>query len=102
VKALALALAVALAAPAAAQDVPLLTPVVPAVGGTLTPDARLCLESAEQVTLARRLEADKATIASLKAAPQGLPVGLVVLIAVGAVLAGGAAGYGVAVATAPK
>jgi hypothetical protein len=102
VKALALALVVAIAAPAAAQDVPLLTPVVPAVGGTLTPVSSLCLDPAEQVTLAKRLEADKATIQSLKAAPQGLPVAVVILIAVGAVLAGGAAGYGIAAATAPK
>jgi hypothetical protein len=102
VKALALALAIALAAPAAAQDVPLLTPVVPAVGGTLTPASALCLDPAEQLTLAKRLEADRAAIESLKAAPQGLPVAVVVLIAVGAVLAGGAAGYGIAAATAPK
>ena len=101
-KALCLALVVAIAAPAAAQDVPLLTTVVPAVGGTLTPVSALCLDPAEQVALAKRLEADKATIESLKAAPQGLPVAVVILIAVGAVLAGGAAGYGIAAATAPK
>lgn len=102
-KALALVLAVSLAAPAwAADDAPVVLPVVPAVGGTLTPTPALCLTEAEQVTLAKRLEADKATIASLKAAPQGLHPAVVVAIAVGALLAGGAAGYGIAAATAPK
>lgn len=99
-KALPLALALALAAPAwAADDAPVVLPVVPAVGGTLTPTPALCLTESEQVALAKRLEADKATIAALKAAPAPLHPALVVGLVVAGVVVGGAVGYGVAVAT---
>lgn len=81
------------AAPAFAQSVP---SDVPDVGGDLT-EQGLCLTPAETLTLAQRLEADKATIVSLKAAPQGVPTHLVVIGAIVAVVAVGAAsaiGYG--------
>lgn len=103
--ALALLLSLSLASPSwAAEDAPTAAPG--ASGAVLLPVATapvepLCLSPAEQVALAKRLEADKARIASLTAAPAPLPplavVGLVVL----GVVAGGAAGYGIAVATRP-
>lgn len=101
-KALAAVLVVALAAPSwAADDAPLVSPEVPAVGGTLSEEA-LCLSPAEQLVLAKRLEADKAALASLKSDAgkmQPLPVVLAVVVGLAA---GVAIGYGVSVATAPK
>lgn len=84
-----LALALCLSVPAWAQDVD-----VPAVGGTLlSPDA-LCLDKAEQLQLAKRLESDKARIKALEEAPQGVPVVAVVVGLVVAVLGVGAAAAG--------
>ena len=81
----------------AADDAPVqLQPGEPApVAGVLLPDALA-------VRRAKELAALRTEVAELKAQPAPLPplaiVGLVVL----GVLAGGAAGYGVARATAPK
>lgn len=104
-RALALVVVLALSVPArAADDAPtaapgasgaVLLPVTPA------PTADLCLTPAEQLALAKRLEADKARIASLAAAPAPLHPAVVVGLVVLGVVAGGAAGYGLAVATRP-
>jgi len=64
------------------------------VQGVLLPDALA-------VRRARELVAMRAEVESLKK-DAGVPVGLVVLAVALGVVAGGAAGYGVAVATAPK
>lgn len=94
-KALAIVLVLCLSGVArAADDAPLASPEVPAVGGTLSADS-LCLSSEEQLKLAQRLESDKATITSLKADAgkvQPLPIILTAVIAIGL---GAAIGFGV-------
>lgn len=101
-KALAAVLVVALSAPSwAADDAPLVSPEVPAVGGTLSEEA-LCLTPEVQLALAKKLEADKAALASLKADAgkvQPLPIVITAILAIGA---GFAIGFGVKAATAPK
>lgn len=101
-KGLAIVLALSLSGIAhAADDAPLVSPEVPAVGGTLSEEA-LCLTPAEQLALAKRLESDKAALTSLKADAgkvQTLPIVLAVVVGLAA---GVAIGYGVSVATAPK
>lgn len=91
-RALALVLALSLSGAArAADDAPTATMLAP-----------LCLDSAEQVALAKRLEADKARIQSLEESAgkvQPLPI---ILTAVVALALGVAAGYGVSVATQPR
>lgn len=99
-------LLVVLARVAVAQplDAPVDMPSVPDVGGTLTAQ-ELCLTPTETMTLARRLEADRATIVALKAAPQGVPLAAVIVGAVVAAVAVGAAawgGYEAGKATQPK
>lgn len=92
-KALALVVSLSMLAPMtaqAAEDAPLAVGDVPAVGGTLSADA-LCLSPDETLRLAQRLESDKAQLAALKAAPQGIPVAAVVIGAVVAAVAVGAA-----------
>ena len=93
-RALVLLLVVALASASfAADDAPVqLQPGDPApVAGVLLPDALA-------VRRARELVAMRAEVESLKK-DAGVPVGLVVLAVALGVVAGGAAGYGVAVAT---
>lgn len=93
-RALALVVVLALSAPVrAADDAPL--------ASSPTPTADLCLTPAEQVTLAKRLEADKARIAALEAAPAPLHPLVVVGLVVLGVVVGGAAGYGIAKAAKP-
>lgn len=94
-KALAASLCVLLAAPAyAADDAPIVI-----AAGEQAPVSGLLLPNALAVEQARRIRACEAERDALKAAPAPLPplavVGLVVL----AVVAGGAAGYGIAAAT---
>ena len=62
----------------------------------------LCLSPDEQVTLAKRLEADKAALASLKAdAGKVQPLPIVLAVVVG-LAAGVGIGYGISLAVAPK
>lgn len=92
-KTLALVLALALAAPAwGADDAPVAAPATP--GMTCIPDAQRIAEGKAVVNLTAQVE-------SLKAAPQGVPLGLVILISVAAALAGGGITYGVVKATTP-
>lgn len=94
-RALAASLALLLAAPAiAADDAPIIIQA-----GTPAPVGGLLLPDAVAVEQARRIRGCEAERDSLKAAPAPLPplavVGLVVL----GLVAGGAAGYGIATAT---
>lgn len=93
-KTLAASLALLLAAPAlAADDAPIII-----TAGTQAPVSGVLLPDAVAVVQAQRVRACEAERDSLKASA-GIPVPvIVVLVAVG-LLAGGAAGYGVAVAT---
>ena len=101
-KALAAVLVVALAVPAwAADDAPLAPVDAPAVGGTLSTET-LCLSPAEQLALAKRLESDKAALASLKADAGKLqPLPIILAVVVG-LAAGVGIGYGISVAVASK
>lgn len=99
---LAVALCLALAMPAqAADDAPTAAPGASVVAPLTPAPTDLCLTPAEQVALAKRLEADKARLAAYAAAPAPLHPALVVGLVVLGVVAGGAAGYGLAVATRP-
>ena len=84
-KALAIVVALLVGLPAAAQDVPLASPV------TLAP----CLSAEQETLLAQRLKRLEAENTSLKDSAGGTPTYVVVLVAVGAVLVGGAVGYGI-------
>ena len=90
-KTLSLVLAIVLAAPAwGADDAP------------LAPVPMTCIPEAQRVAEGKAVANLSAQVESLKSAPQGVHVGLVVLIAVGATLLGGGVTYGVVKATTPK
>jgi len=97
VKTMSLALVLALStASYAADDAP-----VALKAGDPAPVSGVLLPDALAVRRAQELVAMRAEVESLKK-DAGVPVALVVVAVALGVVAGGAAGYGVAVATAPK
>ena len=96
---LALVLVVALSVPAWAQTAD--APVVLQAGDP-APVAGVLLPDALAVRRAKELEGLRAETVSLKEDAGKVPVGLIVLVAVLGVVVGGAAGFAVSRATAPK
>lgn len=95
----ALALVVALAVGAAHADEPKREPLAPLVldVGTPAPVRGVLVPEAKAIELAKAIKACEAERDALRKAPADVPWGVIVAVAVGGVLVGGAAGAYVAV-----